>query len=66
MTITSQEARELRKRITQLVKAEVAHSWKGTDTAETFADYDRELEDARRRLNTYIGGLLHSNGSVKP
>jgi hypothetical protein len=65
MTITTRQAQELRKRIRDLVKAEVEHSWKGSDRAQAFTDYDEQLRVARRRLNTFIGSLLHDDGRVQ-
>jgi uncharacterized radical SAM superfamily Fe-S cluster-containing enzyme len=66
MTITIKEARELKKRITKLVNAEVAHSWKGSDRAEAFTDYDEELRIARKRLNECIENLKLPDGRIEP
>jgi hypothetical protein len=66
MTITTNEARELKKRVTKLVQAEVAHSWKGSDRANPFTNYDEQLRVARKRLNEYISMLKLPDGRVRP
>jgi hypothetical protein len=66
MTITTKEARELRKRITQFVNASVAHSWKGSDLAEAHTNYDEELRVTKKRLHECIEALKLPDGRVRP
>lgn len=62
MTITADQARELRKRIRRLAKAEVEHSWKGTDMAEAHASYDEELRLAKESLKLFIDQITERKG----
>lgn len=57
MTITARQADILRKRVRQLVEAEVAFTNKNTENASPFKDYDEALRVARKRYNEYISAL---------
>lgn len=66
MTITSKQAKELRKRIAKLVKAEVADSWKGGGNPADKPIIEEDLRIANKRLREYIVTLQLPDGRVEP
>lgn len=57
--ITVEQAQALKKAVRQLVRAEVAHSWKGALTESIDAELvDEELKSSRIRLGGIIARLV--------
>jgi hypothetical protein len=66
VTITTKQARELRKRITKLVKAEVESSWKGGKMPEDWPEIEERLRIARKHVHEHIERLKMDDGRIKP
>jgi hypothetical protein len=64
MTITSHQAKELKKRVNALVKAEVAYSWKGSVPTSEYLECIEDLRVARKRFNDYVASLKLWDGRV--
>jgi len=66
MTITTNEARELRKRITKLVNAERADEMRGAKAPEDWPAMDERLRVARKRMHEFVETLKQFDGGVRP
>jgi hypothetical protein len=66
MTITTSEARELKKRITKFVNASIADANKGATYPEDVPAIKEALRVAKKRLHEYVEMLKLSDGRVRP
>jgi len=66
MTITTHEARELRKRITKLVNAEREDMFRGAKMPEDWPAMDERLRVARKRVHEFIESLKLPDGRITP
>lgn len=66
MTITSNEAKELKKRLKRLVRAEVAVATMGQPEPGQSITLKEDLRVARKRMAEYFQILRLPDGRIKP